>query len=1096
MPDRGKRVRTIAEQALTLAGAERDSFLEDSCGTDEALLSEVQALISDAESAGSFMEEPPDAPTIITDPALKTPGNHPTKIAHFTIRRVIGSGGMGTVYEGIQDNPRRKVAIKVMRSGVTSRTAQRRFEFESQVLARLHHQGIAQIYEAGTWDDGTGGVPWFAMEYIAGAKTLIDYSNARKLGTRERLELFTRVCDAVSHGHQKGIIHRDLKPGNILVDANGQPKVIDFGVARATDSDMAVTTLQTDVGQLLGTVQYMSPEQCEADPDILDTRSDVYSLGVLLYELLCDALPYDLGSVPVFEAARVIREKAPSRPSTIDRTLRGDVETIVLKALQKDRNLRYQSTHELQRDIQRYLDNEPIEARPPSITYQLKVFARRNRGLFVSAAAIAAILVSATVVSISMAVHAMQSADAAREAEERMTQELHRQKLQEAFLSHVLALPTPRFAQGRQLTAKDLLEAAGNDIDDWYAGFEDVQGSPELAEDMHVLIGNYLVELGQFEAAEQHLLPALADKEEHLGRDHWKTMYTLMTIAQMRFGQGHPREALQLSGEVEEWVRQGGDSWGPIAMELMIFRVEILEYMGLWKDAASICDELLDRMDDVQFDKINNGVTQEEIELRIKGLLGRNLMFSSQLDPDIDVRTQSLKRSWQVMEEVVKAGSEFKSMGPRHPVVLSTNATLTLCQWGNGEVPLQEVEDILREVELVHGQNSMLAMRLQIVKGSIMYGKMQLSQSEQVLRDIVAMIQDELDPDHPYLQQARMYLGRTLARSEKFEEAEPLLRSAVEALSERLEPGDLEFVITQGIYGMCLQGLGRFEEAEPYHDQFILELEKLTGPAHREPLAIRYLAINQYFKHGRQEEAFRRMRAFLEHCRNVLPEGDANLIKYQTELGDMLRDSDRPEEAIEVFEQTHADAMEYLEAGNNVRWAALSDIQDARRYQGDLDGALIINDQILADAREALDLKKVAWGIGGRLQVLQGTGREEEVDQILDAVTEEWWDDPEAMNRLAWNMADDWDTDLARIRYRDEMLRIAQRACELTDHVDPSNLDTLARVHYQRGEIDLAISTQEQAIEAAPEAEIGTYRDTLKRYEEALAEVESPAGTP
>ena len=334
------------------------------------------------------------------------------------------------------------------------------------------------------------------------------------------------------------------------------------------------------------------------------------------------------------------------------------------------------------------------------------------------------------------------------------------------------------------------------------------------------------------------------------------------------------------------------------------------------------------------------------------------------------------------------------------------------------------------------------------------------------------MIQDELDPDHPYLQQAKMYLGRTLARVEKYEEAEPLLRSAVEALSERLEPGDLELVVTQGIYGMCLQGLGRFEEAEPYHDQFIVELEKITGPAHGEPLKVRYVAIAMYFEHGRQEEAFRRMRALLEHCRNVLPEGDVKYIAFQNGLGDMLRDSDRLEEAIEVFEQAHADAMKYLEVGANPRWQALSNIQDARMYQDDLDGALTINDQIIADARAALDMNHFAWGIGGRLLVLQGTGREEEVDQILDAVTEEWWDDPVAMNLLAWSMVVDVDTDLARIRYPDQMLRIAQRACELTDHVDPNYLDTLGRVHYERGEVDMAISTQEQAIEMASEAEV------------------------
>ncbi|MHC4695580.1 MAG: serine/threonine protein kinase, partial [Planctomycetota bacterium] len=216
----------------------------------------------------------------------------PERIGQFHIKNVIASGGMGKVYEAIQEHPRRTVAVKVMKQGIASRSALRRFEFESQLLARLRHPGIAQVFEAGTHDDGTGAVPYFAMEYIPNARSITAFAKDKKLGTRDRLRLFARVCDAVHHGHQKGIIHRDLKPGNILVDSNGDPKIIDFGVARGTDSDMAVTTLQTDVGQLIGTLQYMSPEQCAADPHDIDTRSDVYALGVVLYELLCDRVPY------------------------------------------------------------------------------------------------------------------------------------------------------------------------------------------------------------------------------------------------------------------------------------------------------------------------------------------------------------------------------------------------------------------------------------------------------------------------------------------------------------------------------------------------------------------------------------------------------------------------------------------------------------------------------------------------------------------------------------------------------------------------------------------------------------------------------------
>lgn len=316
------------------------------------------------------------------------------RLGPYSIKSVIASGGMGTVYEAVQQQPRRIVALKVMKRGISSKSALRRFEYESQILARLRHPGIAQIYEAGVHEDQSDEpVPFFAMEYIPAALSITQYADEKKLGTRERLELFAKVCEAVQHGHGKGIIHRDLKPSNILVDSSGQPKVIDFGVARSTDSDLAVTTSQTNIGQLIGTVQYMSPEQCLADPNDLDIRSDVYALGVVLYELLCGQVPYDVSKVAVYEATRVVREATPPRPSTINRQLRGDVETIVLKALEKERARRYRSAAELGVDLRHYLNNEAISAQPPSLAYQVRVFARRNKVVFRAGVAVILALV-------------------------------------------------------------------------------------------------------------------------------------------------------------------------------------------------------------------------------------------------------------------------------------------------------------------------------------------------------------------------------------------------------------------------------------------------------------------------------------------------------------------------------------------------------------------------------------------------------------------------------------------------------------------------------------------------------------------------------
>jgi tetratricopeptide (TPR) repeat protein/predicted Ser/Thr protein kinase len=334
----------------------------------------------------------------------------PSHIGHYRIIRLIGEGGMGAVYQAEQEQPRRTVALKVIKSAWANAELVRRFERESEALARLQHPGIAQVYEAGAADSESGPQPYFAMEFIHG-QTLCEYAAAHHLSTHARLEIMVRICDAVQHAHQRGIIHRDLKPGNILVDETGQPKILDFGVARMTDADAQVTR-QTDLGQLIGTLAYMSPEQVLADPLELDTRSDVYALGVILYELLADRLPYIL-SHKLHEALQTIRETDPARLSSISRNYRGDIETIVAKALEKDKTRRYNSAADLAADIRHYLDEEPIAARRPSTAYQLQKFARRNRALVAGVAAVFVVLVAGVIASTWQAVRANRAGQAA-----------------------------------------------------------------------------------------------------------------------------------------------------------------------------------------------------------------------------------------------------------------------------------------------------------------------------------------------------------------------------------------------------------------------------------------------------------------------------------------------------------------------------------------------------------------------------------------------------------------------------------------------------------------------------------------------------------
>jgi WD40 repeat protein/tRNA A-37 threonylcarbamoyl transferase component Bud32 len=400
------------------------------------------------------------------------PGHDPllgSDIGGVTIVRLIAEGGMGRVYEGKQEKPNRTVAVKVMRPGLTSPSILKRFEYEAEVLGRLQHPGIAHIYSVGVHRMGNASVPYFVMEYIANARTLTQYATDLKLPTRQRLDLFRSVCDAVSHGHQKGVIHRDLKPTNILVDATGQPKVIDFGVARATDSDMALTTMQTDVGQLIGTLQYMSPEQFDADPNDIDIRSDVYALGVILYELLAEKLPYDVKKKALYEVMRIVKEEDPTPLSSFNRALRGDVAVIAGKCLEKDRGRRYSSASEVGADIGRYLTGDPISASPPGFVDGLLRLAKKHRAAATAVAGVFGSLVLAVVGITVFAARAEKARQVALEERDRANaneQEARRQTLvaetatQEAVSAKEAALEDQKRASRETDNAKRRLYVA------------------------------------------------------------------------------------------------------------------------------------------------------------------------------------------------------------------------------------------------------------------------------------------------------------------------------------------------------------------------------------------------------------------------------------------------------------------------------------------------------------------------------------------------------------------------------------------------------------------------------------------------------------
>lgn len=449
--------------------AERVSLLERLCAGDEDLRAEVLSLLSHDLDDGAFGDHLPPGATL----------------GGFEIVRVLGEGAMGVVYEARQRHPERAVALKVVRGGAASASQRRRFEHESSALARLQHPGIAQVYEAGI--DRQGGAPYFAMELVRGQPLT---ARAAGLSIDQRVELLVQIAEAVQHAHQRGVVHRDLKPGNILVDEQGRPRVLDFGIARLTAEDGTATTMRTLPGQVVGTLAYMSPEQAAGDLEAIDARTDIYALGAVGYEMLCGALPVDVRDKPLAEALRTVQHDEPGKLGALDKRLRGDLETIFAAALEKDPARRYASAAALADDLRRYLHDEPIAARPATTLYQLRKFARRRKGPVLAAGVIAVALVVASVVSIAFAVNAQRQ----RALAEQRLEDVRSLANTMLFDLHDLIEPLPGALEARQrlvetgLAYLDRLAAtAGADpelleeLAEAYFRIGDIQGNPRRA---------------------------------------------------------------------------------------------------------------------------------------------------------------------------------------------------------------------------------------------------------------------------------------------------------------------------------------------------------------------------------------------------------------------------------------------------------------------------------------------------------------------------------------------------------------------------------------------------------------------------------------
>ena len=598
--ERTARIDELFLAAVELPPGERAAWLAEACGDDVELLAEVKSLLVHDSADGPLRAAEAAVHGTIEQASREALVDLPETIGSYRIVGVLGTGGMGTVYEAEQERPRRTVALKVLRAGLATRRMLERFEWEAEVLGWLEHPGIARIFEAGTADTGQGSQPFFAMELVRG-RPITEHALAAELDTRARLALMISVCRAVHHAHQKGVVHRDLKPANVLVDGDGRPKVLDFGVARAADSDLRATTLQTRAGEIIGTLPYMSPEQVSGDPAAVDTRSDVYALGVMTYELLTGRLPIDIAATPLPQAVHAIAHEEPSRLGSVHRSLRGDVETIVAKAIEKDRSRRYASALELADDLQRHLDDEPIVARPPSTFYQLRKFARRNRALAGALLVSFVALAAATVVSTALYLRAdearrvAESAGAAeREARELAQTSLERARAAEteageearrasaqaaiagreaAAANQVRRFLTDLFLEGRQvdgqsgrLTVRELIDRGAE------RAWTELSESPYLQADIMGVLGLVYASLGLYEEADPLLAESVRQARNRPGSDEHFLAVALLRLGKNRRDLGQYESAVEL---YEEVLAIGPDTAGVQPDEIAVTRRDL-----------------------------------------------------------------------------------------------------------------------------------------------------------------------------------------------------------------------------------------------------------------------------------------------------------------------------------------------------------------------------------------------------------------------------------------------------------------------------------------------------------------------------------------